>query len=197
MQTVRLLNGRRKMGDLYHIVAQKRKGGKRMDFSWLKTINDIVMKIFRIFIAVIGTVMVSIVFTNVVARYVFNTTIPWAEELARFSFIWVTFVGAVLASDQSEHMRLDFIVDIFKGKIRKIIEMVAYVIVIALLGILIHGSAKYSISQWDWESSALGVRHGMVYMIVPISFSVIIIQYFCRFINSIIHFMDRDEVERC
>ena len=168
-----------------------------MDFSWLKTINDRVMKIFKIFIAVIGTIMISIVFTNVVARYVFNATIPWAEELARFLFIWVTFVGAVLANDKSEHMRLDFIVDLFKGKFRKIIEIVAYVIVITLLGILIHGSTRYSISQWDWKSSALGVRHGIVYIMAPICFSVIAIQYFCRFIDSIIHFMDRDEVERC
>jgi TRAP-type C4-dicarboxylate transport system permease small subunit len=180
-------------------MVKKRKGigGRKMDFSWLKKINDYVMKLFMIFIALIGTIMVVIVFTNVISRYVFHSTIAWAEELARFLFIWVTFVGAVLASDKSEHMRLDFIVDIFKGKIKKLIELAAYLIVIVLLVFLIHGSARYSMTQWDWESSALGVKHGMVYIIAPISFSVIAVQYFCKFVNAILHFIDQEEEERC
>jgi TRAP-type C4-dicarboxylate transport system permease small subunit len=166
-----------------------------MGFSWLKKINDGVMKFFMIFIALIGTIMVIVVFTNVISRYIFQSTIPWAEELARFLFIWVTFVGAILANDKSEHMRLDFVVDIFKGKFRKTIEIVAYLIVIVLLGFLIHGSARYSMSQMDWQSSALGVKHGMVYIIAPISFSVMGIQYICRFIDLILNFTDKGEVE--
>jgi TRAP-type transport system small permease protein len=168
-----------------------------MDFSWLKKLNDKVMKFFMLFIATIGTVMVLIVFTNVVFRYVFHTTIPWSEELARFLFIWVTFTGAILANDRSEHMRLDFVVALFKNKIGKALEIIAYLIVITLLVFLIQGSIRYTISQWDWKSSALGVRHGLVYMVAPISFSVMTIQFFCRFFNLILHFMDKEGVEEC
>lgn len=168
-----------------------------MDFLWLKKINDSIMKILTVFIALIGTIIVVTVFTNVVSRYVFHTTIPWAEELARFLFIWVTFVGAILANDKSEHMRLDFIVARFKGKTRKTMEIIAYLVMVILLLILVHGSIKYTITQWDWRSSALGVRHGQVYIIAPISFGIIAIQYLCRFVDLIRHFMDKEEVERC
>lgn len=166
-----------------------------MDFLWLKKINDYVMKFLSVFIAIIATVMVVVVFTNVVTRYVFRTTIPWSEELGRFLFIWVTFVGVVLANDKSEHMRLDFIVDQFKGKTAEVINILAYAIVIVLLTFLIHGSIRYTMTQWDWMSSALGVRHGIVYIVAPISFTLMAIQYFSRFIKSILDLINKKDVE--
>lgn len=166
-----------------------------MDFVWLKKINDYLMKFLTVFIAIIATVMVVIVFTNVVSRYVFRTTIPWSEELGRFLFIWVTFVGVVLANDKSEHMRLDFIVDHFKGKTADLVNILAYAIVIVLLAFLVHGSIRYTMTQWDWKSSALEVRHGIVYMVAPISFAIMAIQYFARFVQSILHFINKKDVE--
>ncbi|MBU0892182.1 MAG: TRAP transporter small permease subunit, partial [Gammaproteobacteria bacterium] len=41
--------------------------------------------------------MVVLVFGNVVLRYVFNTGITISEELSRWLFVWLTFMGAVVA----------------------------------------------------------------------------------------------------
>ena len=46
-------------------------------------------------------VMVALVFTNVVTRYVFGFSVTWAEEFSQYLMVWIAFVGAGLAWRQS------------------------------------------------------------------------------------------------
>ena len=54
--------------------------------------------------------MVVMVGGNVVARYVFNTGIQVSEELSRYCFVWLTFVGAMVAMRNREHLGVDTLV---------------------------------------------------------------------------------------
>ena len=49
-------------------------------------------------------VMFCLIFGNVVLRFVFSTGLSFAEELARYAFLWCTFIGAVLALGQNAHI---------------------------------------------------------------------------------------------
>jgi TRAP-type C4-dicarboxylate transport system permease small subunit len=149
--------------------------------------NDFAMKIFGKWLIAMGIIITVTVFVNVVCRYVFLTTIPWAEELARFLFIWMTFVGSILANNKYQHMRLDFVVEKFSPKVTQILIALSYLIVVFFLGILCVGGIEYSMSQWDWNSSALGISHGLVYIIAPISFFIMGLQFIARFIAIIMH----------
>ena len=51
--------------------------------------------------------MVLMVFGNVVLRYVFNSGIVVSEELARFCFVWLTFIGAIVAVRDNAHLGMD------------------------------------------------------------------------------------------
>jgi TRAP-type transport system small permease protein len=53
---------------------------------------------------------VVMVFGNVVLRYVFNSGIVVSEELSRFCFIWLTFIGAVVAMRDGTHLGMDAVV---------------------------------------------------------------------------------------
>ncbi|MEO7547482.1 MAG: TRAP transporter small permease, partial [Ramlibacter sp.] len=55
--------------------------------------------------------MVVLVFGNVVLRYAFNSGITVSEELSRFLFVWLTFMGAVVALMQREHLGIDALVN--------------------------------------------------------------------------------------
>src|SRR5262249_14436629 len=48
---------------------------------------------------------------NVVARYVFGAPIPWAEELSRYSFVWLVFLGAAVCSKHGRHVAIDALVN--------------------------------------------------------------------------------------
>ena len=55
--------------------------------------------------------MVVMVFGNVVLRYFFNSGIVVSEELARFCFVWLTFIGAVVAARDGTHLGMDNVVN--------------------------------------------------------------------------------------
>lgn len=159
-----------------------------MENNWRKRIHLVVINILTKFLVILSMAITGIVFLNVLSRYIFKISLPWSEELARFMFVWLTFVGAVIANANFEHMRLDFVVEKFPKKIGKIVESLSYILVIVLLIVLFFGSLKYTQSQWDWKSSALGVRHGVVYMIAPISFAIMAFQFVGRLIQMIVSF---------
>ena len=54
--------------------------------------------------------MVAMVFGNVVLRYVFNSGIVVSEELSRFCFVWLTFIGGVVAMREGTHLGMDNVV---------------------------------------------------------------------------------------
>jgi TRAP-type transport system small permease protein len=51
--------------------------------------------------------MVLMVFGNVVLRYVFNSGLDVSEELSRYFFVWLTFVGAIIAMHEGSHLGMD------------------------------------------------------------------------------------------
>jgi len=54
--------------------------------------------------------MVVLVFTNVVMRYAFNSGITISEELSRWLFVWMTFMGAIVALRERAHLGTDTLV---------------------------------------------------------------------------------------
>jgi len=60
--------------------------------------------------AVALMIMVALVFGNVVLRYLFNSSITVSEELSRWLFVWITFMGAVVALREHAHLGTDVLV---------------------------------------------------------------------------------------
>ena len=51
---------------------------------------------------------VILLFIQIIFREVFSYTLSWGEELARFSFVWFVFFGAVVAARLAAHNRVTF-----------------------------------------------------------------------------------------
>ncbi len=132
-------------------------------------------KLYQKFLSVIGwmivgltTMLIVIVFYNVASRFIFHSTVAWTEEIARFLFIWLTFLGAVLVNDKYEHMNLDVVVTSLPPKAGKLIQLISTTIACILFIILMVGGYKVVLRNMDWRSSALEIPYAYVYMIEPI-----------------------------
>lgn len=68
-------------------------------------------------------IMTILVFIQVVMRYVFQNSLSWSEELARYIFLWLSWVGASYAVKERSHFRVEMFADLLKGKPRKIFEL--------------------------------------------------------------------------
>jgi len=84
-------------------------------------------------------VIVLLVFTNVAMRYLLNTGLTWSEEIAVNLFVWVIFLGAILAALEESHIKVDLLTSRLSAKMQKIFMVVANVCVIFSMGILISG----------------------------------------------------------
>ncbi|PZQ00672.1 MAG: TRAP transporter small permease [Variovorax paradoxus] len=68
---------------------------------------DRVFKVIEAVLAALLLGMVLMVFGNVLLRYAFNSGIQVSEELSRFFFIWLTFIGAIVAMREGAHLGMD------------------------------------------------------------------------------------------
>lgn len=82
-------------------------------------------RILRIFEeAVAGTLMVALfalLVFQVVSRYIFGNPAPWTEELSRFVFIWMIFIGAAYLASQNKHLAVTMLSDILPSGPRKLL----------------------------------------------------------------------------
>ena len=67
-------------------------------------------RILEVILVINMIIMFVLVFMNVVLRLGFNTGIDFAEEVPRFAFIWMTFVGAVIGMRKHTHLGVDMVV---------------------------------------------------------------------------------------
>ena len=76
----------------------------------LQPLIDGFYRILEVILVINMIIMFVLVFVNVVLRLGFNTGIDFAEEVPRFAFIWMTFVGAVIGMRKHTHLGVDMVV---------------------------------------------------------------------------------------
>ncbi|TNH03435.1 TRAP transporter small permease [Testudinibacter sp. TR-2022] len=80
-------------------------------------------KILETVVVLLLSAMAIMVFTNVVLRYSFHTSITVAEELSRYAFVWVTFLGAVLVFKENGHVSVSVLIDKLSPFKRKLLTV--------------------------------------------------------------------------
>ena len=79
---------------------------------------------------------------QIVKRNIFLSSFPWAEELSVICMVWITFLGAAMATCSDTHTRIDFFIRKLPDKIYHGIVLLGNVICIGFLGVLIKYSGK-------------------------------------------------------
>ncbi len=117
----------------------KKSDGKIL--SVLTKINNFILSIEEILLVVITVGLCLVIFVEVLARYIFFTSTAWAEELARYLFIILTFIGAAYACAHHDHIEIDIINQVLekipaikdKKKSQKIVDIIGNVTTIIFL----------------------------------------------------------------
>ncbi|HEU6442103.1 MAG TPA: TRAP transporter small permease [Microvirga sp.] len=84
--------------------------------------------------------MVVMVFGNVVLRYLFDTGIDVSEELSRFFFVWLTFIGAVVVGRENAHLGVETLVSKLGDSGRKVCMILSDMFVIICCAIFFWGT---------------------------------------------------------
>ena len=79
-------------------------------FDWIDRASTAYCKLLELLLVVLMAAMVVMVFGNVVLRYGFNSGITVSEELSRWAFVWMTFLGAIIAIKENGHLGTDMLI---------------------------------------------------------------------------------------
>jgi TRAP-type C4-dicarboxylate transport system permease small subunit len=73
----------------------------------VKQFLNALFKGIEILIAIFLAVMITLMFMNVVLRYLFSKGFAWSEEVSRICFIYLTYLGAIVAARENRHLLID------------------------------------------------------------------------------------------
>ncbi|MET4576189.1 TRAP transporter small permease [Ottowia thiooxydans] len=115
-------------------------------------------------IALMLAVMVVLVFGNVVLRYGFNSGITMSEEVSRWLFIWITFLGAIVALKEHAHLGVDMVVSRLPAWGKKACLAITHVLMLYMLWLLFQGSVTQTRINWDVQAPVTGLSMAVVYV---------------------------------
>jgi TRAP-type transport system small permease protein len=76
----------------------------------MNKVIDGFFKLLEFLVVICLLAMVVMVFGNVIMRYFFNSGISISEEMSRYAFIWLTYLGAMVAMREGGHLGVDTLV---------------------------------------------------------------------------------------
>ncbi|WP_454757569.1 TRAP transporter small permease [Cupriavidus campinensis] len=133
---------------------------------------DGICRVLEAGIALLLAVMVVLVFGNVVLRYGFNSGITVSEEVSRWMFIWLTFLGAVIALKERGHLGVDMLVGKLPAWGKKVCLVVSQVLMLYIVVLLCKGSWDQAVINLDVTAPVTGAPMAIVYA-AGIVFSVL------------------------
>ncbi len=117
----------------------------------------------NLLIALALAVMVLLVFGNVVLRYVFNSGISVSEELSRWLFVWITFLGAIVAVKEHGHLGTDLVLIKLPPMAQRICLVISHGLMLFCTWLLFSGALAQARINWDVEAPVTGASMAIFY----------------------------------
>lgn len=120
---------------------------------------------------VFGTmVMILLIFYQVLMRHIFNSSIAWSEELARYIFIWQVWLAVPYTVTRGRHIRLELLIDAAKPKMRLVLDMIFFAVSAAFflyIGYLAVGLTS-SVMRMGQLTPAMLIPKWICYLALPV-----------------------------
>ena len=114
-------------------------------------------------IAAFLAVMVVMVFGNVVLRYGFNSGIIVSEEVSRWLFLWVTFLGAIVALKEHAHLGSDFLIARLPRRGKQACLVIGHVLMLYATWLIFSGALTQARINLSVEAPVTGASMAFVY----------------------------------
>ncbi len=124
--------------------------------DWIDKGANAYCRLLELLIVVLLGAMVVMVFGNVVLRYAFNSGITVSEELSRWGFVWMTFLGAIIAVKEGGHLGTDMLVGRLGPTGKKVCLAIAESLMLYVCWLIFSGSLQQTRINLDVEAPVSG-----------------------------------------
>lgn len=124
-------------------------------------------------------IIALILFINVILRYIFGSSIEWAEEFTRYGIVWITFIGASVCIYKGAHLGIDSLLSMLSQRGSRIIStMVIFICVIfSIVFVILSLAITLKTAESAQVSSTIGVPIYLIYGIMPFSGILMTLNY--------------------
>lgn len=136
--------------------------------------------------------MVAVIFFQVIMRFVFNNSSSWSEELGKFIFVWISWLGISIGHRRQEHIKITLLVDRLPYKLRIILEAISEIILIGICGITMYYSVMMIQIQKNVPYAGIKISTSWGYLSLVIGCGLFILRAVLYLIEDI-KLINKDE----
>ena len=144
-------------------------------FKLFAAIDSLLATTLRWVMIVMMATMTIAVFAQVLFRYLLNAPLSWSEELSRFAFVWLCFLGAAYLVRDGQHLRVTAIESNVPRGARAVLRVIQYVGALLCIAVFLHGGIGIVGNEWGQVSPATGLRMGYVYGVIPVAAALMVL----------------------
>lgn len=127
-------------------------------------------KILVFIIAVLMMVLLISVALQILGRYVpFVPRFLWTDEVARYTLVWVVFLGAIIGVRENKHFYVDFLPKNMSNTAETIVKVIYYLLMYLVAFIFVRYGYRFFIGGYGQHSQIIGFNLGFVYVTVPLA----------------------------
>ena len=141
----------------------------------LTSITRVIVRLVRWAVIAAFALMITVTFAQVVSRYVLLSPLPWSEELARYCFVWIVFLGATLGLERGVHIGVDILTMLLPITLQRWLVRLNEVLIVAFTVVIIVASLPVLDANRLQFSPALGIQMARVYLAIPLGMAVMVV----------------------
>jgi TRAP-type C4-dicarboxylate transport system permease small subunit len=113
--------------------------------------------------------LLATLFLQVFTRYVLNDPLSWTEEVARYLYVYIVFLGASAAISDRTHVGIDYFAKALPVRAQWAVSVAVNLLILAALGLLTYWGWRAAMRQWNLPLVVLDIPYTWVYVVIPIT----------------------------
>lgn len=150
----------------------------------MKSLALFVGKALEMLVVIILAAMSCLVFLNVVLRYGFNSSINVTEEVSRYLFVWLAFLGAILAFSENQHVSVTMLAAKLSESKRKILSLFTDAAMLFCCYLIVDGSWTQFKLNLDNLAPISGLPQGITFFASVIAGALIGVLLCARLVTT-------------
>jgi TRAP-type C4-dicarboxylate transport system permease small subunit len=147
----------------------------------IEFIDRSISRIETLLLIILLSVMIIVGFLQVILRNLFSTGILWADAFLRHIVLWITFIGASLATREDRHINIDVLTRFLSPRLRRFVGLITNLFASGICFLMLRASIVFIRSELEFPQRIfLGLKTWMVELVIPICFGIMGLRFILR-----------------
>jgi TRAP-type C4-dicarboxylate transport system permease small subunit len=156
--------------------------------KYLSKLSDVINTVAKYFVFFLMIFLVLIVFAEVIARFILNTSLRYTEEIVIYSMAWMIFIGVGVAAKENALISMVGLLQLLTPKAVRLITIIGNILIITLLAWIVKSGMFYALRNIAQLSPTLQIPMMYPYLSIPVGCAILLLHY----INSVLKLFSKE-----